>query len=306
MTRNEICLAAARKINAIADGATMSDRHMQSFAQALNGMVKRWHAKGMRVWTVSEGILFPAVAQQRYSVGTSGAGHITAAYDQTALSADEALGQTVLSVDSTTDFTVADNIGVTLDDGTLQWSTLSSKTATTLTIADTLTDSAAEDAVIYGYTSKIVRPLRIIEPARLLDVASGTESMIGVVPRESYFTIPNKAMEGDINQIYYDPQLSLAYIYVWPVPTSISKIVKFTWWRPIEDFDAAGDNPDLPQEWIDTLIFNLAVVMAPEYDVGTEKFAQIKLLADEYLDDLTGWDREADSIQFAPDTHAGG
>ena len=65
--------------------------------------------------------------------------------------------------------------------------------------------------------------------------------------------------------------------------------------------DAAGDNPDLPQEWIDTLIYNLAVVTASKFDVPTERLSNIKTLADEFLDDVSGFDREAESLYFQPD-----
>ncbi len=67
------------------------------------------------------------------------------------------------------------------------------------------------------------------------------------------------------------------------------------------DFDNASDNPDLPQEWFDVLAFNLALNMAPEYDVPAERFDRIATIATKYLDDVAGFDREAESIFAEPD-----
>ena len=300
LNRTQILRAAALKIHAIDGNETMSADMESDFNIALNAMVKRWNAKGIRVWTVREATLFPAVSQVKYALASGGADHATETYYATTLSAAEAASQTTLSVTSSTNMTVADNIGIVLDNGTLFWTTISSKTSTTVTVASAITSAAASGNAVFNYTTKLVRPLKIVD-VRRYNIAGATDTPISLTARLDYQTLPNKAATGSINQIFYDPQLSTGYLYLWQAPSTIKDLLKFTWHKPIEDFDAAGDNPDLPQEWIDTLIFNLAVVMAPEYDVGTEKFNQVRSLAAEFLDDVSGFDREAESIFFQPD-----
>ena len=300
VTRTQILRAAALKIHAIDGNETMGSDMESDFNIALNAMVKRWSAKGIRVWAVREATLFPAVDQIKYALATGGADHATETYYATTLSAAEAASQTTLSVTSTTNMTVADNIGIVLDSGVLFWTTISSKTSTTVTVATGITTAAASGNAVFNYTTKMVRPLKIVD-VRRYNIAAATDTPINITARLDYQAIPDKTATGNLNQIFYDPQLSTGYLYLWQPQSTITDLLKFTWHKPIEDFDAAGDNPDLPQEWVDTLIFNLAVVMAPEFDVGMDKFNQVRSLAAEFLDDVSGFDREAESIFFQPD-----
>lgn len=299
-TRDQLIMRAARIIGAVRAGATMKAQDTTDFAEALNAMVKRWQASGIHVWTTAEATLFPQVDQVRYSLASGSTDHATETYYETEVSAAEASGQTVLSVDSTTNMTVADNIGVLLDDGSLFWSTISSKTSTTVTIADAIDDSAAAGNPVYTYTTKIVRPLKIVD-ARRFDILSDADTPIRMLARLDYQGLSQKTQTGTITQAFYDPQLSTGYFYLWNPPAEVTSLVKFTWHRPIQDFDAAGDNPDLPQEWIDPLVFNLATIMAPEYDVPMDKFQQVSAMALKFLDDVAGFDREAESIEFGVD-----
>lgn len=301
LTRDDIISSAALKIQAVGQGITMSADTQTRFAQGLNALVKRWQARGLHVWTTSEAILFPQPSQVTYSMGTGATDNVTGSYSSTTASAAASAAATTISLTSTANITVADFIGFLLDDGTLGWSTVSSKTSTTVTIPGPgLTDSVSSGAYVFNYTSKIVRPLKIVA-ARRYDIASGLETPIFCDARLDYRALPNKTQTGVINRIFYDPQLTLGTVALWNPPSVIDTLLKFTWHRPIEDFNAAGDNPDLPQEWIDTLIFQLALVMAPEYSVPMEKYQQIKELAVSFLDDMEGFDRENESIFMGVD-----
>lgn len=306
VTRADICRGAALKIGAIGSGITMSAEMTADFSTALNAMVKRWSGKDIKVWTIREATLFPQAEQVKYSLSSSSADHCTESFVTTAISADEAAGQTAISVDD--DDGIADNdyFGIILDDGTMHWSTVNGTPAgNVVTIDDAMPSAASADSPVYAYTTKIVRPLRIPSnegAVRRFTISSGNDTPIGPpMARLDYNALPQKTQTGTINQVFYDPQLSTGYLYLWQPLATVTDLVKFTWHRPIEDFDSAGDNPDLPQEWIDTLIFNLAVVMAPEFDVPEAKFNRVRLLAAEFLDDLQGYGREIESVYFAPD-----
>lgn len=301
-TRDQIIARAARLVGAIKAGETMGAQEVTDFADALNAMVKRWSATpGMHVWCTSEATLFPQVDQVRYSLATGSSDHATETYYETEISASEASGQTVLSVESTANMTVADNIGVVVDDGTLHWSTVSSKTASTVTIADALDDAAAAGNPVFTYTTKIVRPLKIVD-ARRYNIAGALDTPLApMLARLDYQMLSNKAQAGVINQAFYDPQLAAGYLYLWQPVSAVTDLVKFTYHRPIQDFDAASDNPDLPQEWIDVLVWNLADVMGPEYDIPAERAVMIGTKAAQFLSDVGGFDREAESIYLQPD-----
>lgn len=299
-TRDQIIRQAGLLIQAFGAGITPSATTVNDFAFNLNAMVKRWQAKGIHIWTVSEATLFPQPGQYRYTLSSSSTDHATLTWHSTALSADEALGQTVLSIDSNSDMQDADNIGIVLDDGTLHWSTIVSSTSTTVTIADALTDSASEDAKVFFYTTKLMRPLKVVD-GRRYNIESRTETPIMPAARRDYQAIPTKEEAGNINQFFYDRQLASGFLSLWQVPAAVSELFKFTCHRPIETFEAAGDNPDLPEEWIQTLYYNLAAVMAPQYEVPMQRFQMIEAKAREFLDDMAGYDREDESIFMQPD-----
>lgn len=297
-TCSEIIKDAARKVRALRGGQTaLAAGVMLDWRRALNQMVKTWQAEGLHVWTVSEATLFPQAEQVSYGAGASATDHITQTFVQTEISADEASGQTVISVDSVTGISANDHIGIVVDDGTIHWSTVSGTPSTTVTIADALDDSASSGNAVFAYTSRIVRPLRIVD-ARRHNIDSADDTPIEVVARLDYQALSRKTETGTISQLFYDRQLGAGSVKLWQPPDTVEDIVKFTWWRPIEDFDAAGNNPDLPQEWIGCLMWNLALWMAPEYPVSTELFAIIKQMADDTKATMMGFDREEESVRF--------
>jgi len=303
VTRDQIIKKAAVKIKAIAAGATLDNQTQVDFSLELNAIVKGWAAIGHHVWTINEATLFPAVSQGRYALSATSSDHCTDTYDYqtTTLSAAEASGQTVLSVTSSADMAASDYVGIVMDDGSLHWSTISSvDSSTQITIADATDDDAASGNYVFGYTTKIVRPLKITA-ARRYNYETGDSSLITPIARIDYQDLTTKEDTGVVNQFFYDQQASIGYLNLWYEPEDLDELVRFTYHRPIEDFDAAGNNPDFPQEWYGALWWNLALAMAPEYDVPTDKFRQIADMAVMNLGLVTGYDREVEDVQFAPD-----
>lgn len=298
----EIIEGAARKIQVIAAGETMTARDFDSFQKGLNALIKQWSATDVHIWTTKEGVLFPAVNQVKYALASSSSDHATEEHVATTVSAAEAAGQTALSVTDDDDIAAADHIGIILDDGTMHWSTVSGTPAgNVVTIADALPSAAAAGNAVFAYTTPLVRPLKIVDWRRY-NIASGLDIPMGEpIARGDYFNLPDKTSTGVINSICYDRQRSVGQLYLWKSLARVTDLVKFTWHKPIEDFDSANDDPDFPQEWILCLQLNLAVFMSPEYDVPPEKFNQVAALASDTLDDLRGADREAESVFFQPD-----
>lgn len=303
VVRDDIVLAALRLIGAIRATQTPNAKMVTDSAQALNMLVKHWQGKGLHVWTETEATLFPQPGQVTYALSDAAlSDHATQSYTATSVSAAASTAASSIDVDSITGISDGDHIGVVLDAGTLQWTTVSGAPAgSTITLAATLTDSVSAGSHVYAYTTKIVRPLKIVD-ARWQDADTGTESpVIRMISRLDYRRLPNKTESGAAVSAFYDPQLTTGYLNLWHVPDPFEGFVNFTWWRPIMDFDAAGDNPDLPQEWIRTMKWQLADELAPEFDVPAQKAAMIAEKAAQFLDDMEGWDREAEPIQFGPD-----
>jgi hypothetical protein len=306
-TRDQIIRAAGRKIGAYAAGEVPDAQTITDFADALNSMVKRWDAKGIHVWTESEGIIFMQPNQVQYALGPGTTDHVAMPasgsltqnyYVSTTMTSGAALGATSISVTSTNQISNGDQIGVQLASGSVFWTTVNgAPSGTTVVLTVGLSGAVNAGALVFDYTTPILRPLRV-PFARRYNYLSQIDVPLITMSRLDYRNQPNKLANGPTNQYFYDPQLNTGQFFVWPVPTSTQDAIKFTWYRPIQDFNTAGNTPDLPQEWIDTLIFNLAVVMAPEYDCPPQRYQMLVTQAAQYLDDVTGWDREPESTYF--------
>lgn len=302
LTRNEVIHQAGRKVGAWAAGETVGPQAVTDFAEALNVMVKHWQGQGIQIWRTTEAVLFLQTDQARYSIGTASTDHATESFVETTISADEASGQTTISLTDTTSITAADVIGIQLDDGTLHWSTVTSKTSTTVLIPSALADSASAGNLVVTYTTALVRPLKILS-ARRFNFDSDIETPVQLMDRLEYMEMPNKTTGAAVNGIFYDRRggaNSLGLLYAWPTPDSINDCLTMTVARPIQDFTVAGDNADVPTEWLQTLIWNLAEQMAPEFDVPPNKFSMIEKMAAKYLAEVTWSEDELTAVEFQP------
>jgi len=299
--RDQIIKAAARKIGAIEAGETPDSEMVTDFAEALNAWVKHQQSLGNYIWQTVEATLFLQQDQTRYVLGATD--HATESYVSTTLSAAALSGATSLSITSATGMSASDNVGIVLDDGSIHWTTISGAPSTTLTIASGLASAAASGNLVFAYTTRIVRPLKILA-ARRYNFASAIDTPIDVEDRETYFDLPNKTNTGVPNLIFYDRRggaNSTGLLYTWQPQEVITEAIKFTWARPIQIFNVAGDDQDFPDEWVQTLQFNLALVMAPEFNVPEMKLARIEKMAAQYLADVTWNERELGSVSFVPD-----
>lgn len=298
-TRNDLIRAAALEVSAIGAGITMSAEMTKDFAFALNALIKHWQGRGLHIWTVREATLFPQPGQTRYGAGTGATDHITETWSQTELSANAAASAATLSVDSTSDIATGHYIGVRLDSGAFHWTTVQAKTASSVTLAVALPSAAASGNTVVTYSTRIPKPVRIVG-ARVHNLASGLDTPIDVISTQEYRDYPNKTSAGSINNIQYDPQRLIGYVNLWAVPSVITDALKFTYWRPVEIFTAGSDNPDLPEEWVNCLKWNLAKEMMGRYPVNPQRRADIKENAASSLFDMEGFSREDASIFIQP------
>jgi hypothetical protein len=79
-------------------------------------------------------------------------------------------------------------------------------------------------------------------------------------------------------------------------------IIGLTVDRPFEDFDAAGNNPDFPQEWYDPLVWLLAERLEPEYRVlDPTRLQFLHRKAEEMWSWVNAFDDDMGSTYIMPD-----
>lgn len=297
-TRNEIIAASLTLLGVYRPGGTVSTNDYTFCATQLNAIIKRWQAKGIHLWTEAEGTLFLTEDKNKYTLSSSTTDYIGKDAVKTNLTADASA--TTLAVTSTVGMTAADTIVVALDDNTKHVTTIVSvDSSTALTITTTLPSTASDDNSVWTYTSAVGRPL-YIKSARLV-AQSGVERPVEILGREEFMSMPNKSSAGTVNAIYYSPQTSSGLLYVYMTPDDVNEAINFSYIRTIQDFDAAGDDADVPQEWIDALILNLAVRVAVTYG------RQLRLTNPELITEaatalleLQMFDSEEGSVRIVP------
>jgi len=298
ITRAKIIEGALRKLGVFDAGETVSGDNTVAAVQALNLLTKEWSARGADIWLRDEITLFLQKNTKLYALGTTNA---TASYVETTLSSAEALGQTVISVTSSTGMTAADNVGIKMDDDTIHWTTIVSVDSSTQITITTATDyAAASGNKVYTYTTTAGRPTKISYAYRR-DV-NGLDTEVRLVGEKEYMRLSNKSSDGPPVEIWYQPTLTTGSLYVWPDNGGASwdKLVMSVHYHA-DDFDSASDNPEFPIEWGNALVWGLAAELASENGIPLKEIGYFEQKAEHKLNEALDWDVENADIIFTLD-----
>jgi hypothetical protein len=297
--RDQIIRRALRQVGAIQSGETPGAQENQDCVDALNALVSEWQATGLHLWKESEATLFLQPNQIQYGLGgnSTDQASISGSVAESLSTSAANIGATAIPIASVAGIAVGSNFGVMMSNNILFWSTVASIVGLTVNIANALPVAVNANAQIFCYATRIIRPLRIVD-ARRYYIPSKIITPLVLMSRLDYRDLPNKANTGIVTQLFYDPQLSTGYSWVWPAPVDSTSAVKFTWMEPIFNFNTAADQPDFPVEWFNCLVWNLAKEVMIEYDVPTQRAQMIQIRAKETFDLVSGFDREPESYFF--------
>lgn len=94
----------------------------------------------------------------------------------------------------------------------------------------------------------------------------GTERLLGNYSREDYTYSTNKRTQGSVNNYYVDRQASGPVLYLHYAPDSAHEEYQLVVWRKrhIKDAGAMTSNIEVPQRWVDAVIWDLAWRLAAE------------------------------------------
>lgn len=314
----QMITAMYRKLGVIAEDETPTPGQFSDALFAGNAVIKEWMALGIHVWTEEEAILFFQAGQNRYLLGGTGTGgtgpdNCCDAYSWVPmqLAAPASGGNTSVTVNTTTapnGVTVnnGDNFGVVLDSGVAFWTTVNGtpvNNVVTLAAPIPAGQTAAVQNNAFDYATKIVRPLKIPSARQIYYQGGGGQvgprlTPMTVLSRKEYMDLPNPADPGISTQFFYSPQLVSGVFYPWPNPQNANFGARFTWYRPLMDLTTPSNTADIPQEWCNGLMWNIALEMAPEFDVPPPRFTMIQTMADRKLDLIQSYDRESEPIEF--------
>jgi hypothetical protein len=315
-TRQELINSSFRLVGVGVQGENLSSEDMANGVLACQMLLKHMTTQGLHLWKRQWIVVFMAEDQVRYRLGPGGdRACFEASLTATTIGANEATGQTVLTLTSSAGMTAGDNIGIVLDDGSLFWTTIVSvDDATTVTVTNAITDAASAGAQVFSYptTAVIPRPSRLANGFTRVwnvNVANNDTEML-MISEQEYRILGNKNAQGRQNQYYYTPALGQgAYdvatakgdLYVYSQPNNTAYTSHFSAEIPVQNVDTDSADFDIPPEWFRALRYWLARDLAMEYGYPVSNMSQLSALAEQALDDVLGWDQEPASLLLQPD-----
>lgn len=320
LNRDQVITQALIKVGALdpENTASITTPQLTNAAQVLNLMMKGWEAQGLQLWERKYGVVFPQKNQAVYILGSPGPAGDHACLSTplgsgfirtTAVGAIAALGTSVTVVAVSNSGTVGlpaitmangDNIGIQQSDGTMFWTTIANVNTGTKVVTLTAgpTVGSIVGAYITTYTTKLMRPLRILDG--FTRQAAGNDIPHLILPREQYNRFGQKTSAGTSIQTYYDVQENSGHLYVYPTTQDVTQMLFIEFQKPIDDFVGASDDFDMPQEWGEAIIWNLALRLLTDYGTPEERATRIERLAAEFFKKLDGWDQEIGSLYLQP------
>lgn len=275
---------------------------IQDGLTAVNLMLKSWQQQGFHLWTEDEGVIFLDKGKESYLLGPTG--DEACQLDDfigTASTADNVTTDVIIAVTDSTGMVAGDFAGILLDTGVRFWTTIFSvDTSLQITLAGSLPSAAASGASLFTFTDLIQRPLRISSSRRKI-FAVDSEIEVLSWSRNEYFKQVNKSGQGTVVQAYYSPLRVNGRYYVWQTANSANTYLRVSFERPIEDVDLTTETLDIPQEWQETVIYNLAARLTASYTVPAQKQSTIISVAGAMLEASLGWDEEMESINLQVD-----
>lgn len=269
VTALDIITDALENIGAIAAGEAVDSDDAATCLRSLNFLVKSMGhgldmAGGLKMFTRKTGYMFLQKNQGSYSLGETG-DNATLVYVQTKMRVAGIATNTTIELTSTAGITAGDYIGITLDSGAIQWTTVTSITdSDTLVIpASGLTGAAAINNVVFAYTTKMMRPVSI-NHISLLDL-DGNENVVLPMSRLRYDNIPAKYIDSTPAYYLYENTITNGTVYFDVQPDDLTLVAKINFFAQLEDYDALTNDIAFPQEWYLALSWGLAKIIAPKF-----------------------------------------
>jgi len=307
---------AVENLGVLAAGATIASADQTLALRRLNVIAKMFQGRadgspGLKPHTRQRVTLLLQEGQQSYLVGPgSSDARASTQMGRTTISADEASGQTVISVTSNTDtttypgttLTMANNdiVAIQQNDGTLHFTTISGTPGATMTIAAQLTDAADAGKYVYWFTSRAQRLIHV-ESAVIRDENYTTTPLeIFRTVQDYELGVSDKYSDGQPTAILVEALLTNTRVTLNSQPTNVAEQIILTGWYPSEDYDAAANDIAYPQEAYRWLSWELAFEIHPSF--GAQWTPAMEQLRQESRAAYLGLNPEVSNLYFQSGT----
>jgi hypothetical protein len=277
LTAAQIIQSAYEDLGVVTPGGTIASADSTMALSRLNMIVKQHQGRadgspGLPVHTRQRITLPFALGQQTYLIGPATTDSpASTTLGRTTISNTEAVGQTVLSITSNTDITSypgttltmanLDTIGIELDDGSIQWTTISGTPGVTVTVNDALRDAASSGNYVWWFTLKAQR-FPYIEFAAIRDENFNDTPIDIYTQVQQYEAVVAKFADGTPTCILVEPLRLNTRVTLNIQPDDVSRQLYLTVLYPSEDYDSTSNDIAYPQEAYRYLSWELAFALS--------------------------------------------
>lgn len=161
-------------------------------------------------------------------------------------------------------------------------------------------------ALIADQPSYVVSPAALrIEFCRYR--LNGLDTPMTQFSRQEYYDQPNKTVSPSIPvNFYFDPQVDDQTLFLWPCPSTQTVAagysIRYDYIRLMAIMNASNNTLDMPFQWQQPLIWNLADNLQTQYPVNDGRLAaKITERAVTSYNSLMQWDNEPASLFMQPE-----
>lgn len=160
------------------------------------------------------------------------------------------------------------------------------------------------------------RPIRLFDGSFIRKTVDGVaiDTTLEILPRQAYLQVTTKSVTGITNAIYWEPSIYITpaggkfqsspalgygtlYLYFPSVDNTFTIYANFQ--RPVYDLISAGDEFDMPQEWLLPIRMGLAAILCDEYEVPEDRCMRLFKMAEMYQQQLMAWQHSLADVNFA-------
>lgn len=116
-----------------------------------------------------------------------------------------------------------------------------------------------------------------------------TEIPMNPMTRDGYNNLPNKTTEGYPTNFYFNSDLDISSLKVWPTASDGNFSVNYTYQKRIDDVDSLEDNLEIPKENLLTISFALSDLLCIYYQIDDNKITQ---KSEQLMQQAQDFDRE--------------
>jgi len=139
-------------------------------------------------------------------------------------------------------------------------------------------------AVITGAATLISNPLEIND-IRLVDT-SGNERPCRLISLAEYNRYTDKSVTGSIVSVCLNPGLDDSTLFVWPVNTSVTDVLRFRYKDAVHDLTDDADSIEVPSDCLLAIVDQLTARLAPKYNIPIQERIYLDARAKDSWDNI--------------------